>query len=92
MFPNFFGFEEFWIIVTAGDSQDSPIKNLPAVNAIDSQKLSVIRTDAQNMGIAIRLPAIQTHAFIIGLPWPNLSDISPPAKEDTNPQPRLIRE
>ena len=54
--------------------------------------MSVMRTEAQNIGIAMRLPAIQTHAFIMGLPLPNLSDIIPPAKEDINPHPRLIRE
>ena len=58
--PSFSGFDEFWIMVTAGDLHGSPKRNRPAVKAIDSQKLSVIRTEAQNIGIAMRFPAMHT--------------------------------
>lgn len=79
-------------MVTEGDFQGSPNKNLSAVNEILNQKLFVIITDAMKSGMAIKLPAMQTHALNIGFPYPNLSDMSPPAKDDTNPQTMLMTE
>jgi hypothetical protein len=57
-----------------------------------SQKLSVIRTEATNRGSAIKFPPTQIHALSIGLPFPNLSAMIPPAMAEVNPQIKLIIE
>jgi hypothetical protein len=62
------------------------------VNEIESQKLFVIKTDAANRGNANKFPIMHTHAFIIGLPLPNLSAMTPPAMDETKPQKTLMNE
>ena len=79
-------------MVTEGLLQGSPKRNAKLVKNIESQKLLVVSTALTNNGIAIIFPAMHTQAFIIGLPFPNLSEISPPESELVNPQTILMSE
>ena len=73
-------------MVTDGDLNGSPTRYRTAVQAIESQKLFVINTDPKKNGKARSDPPTHTQAFIMGLPFPNLSAIMPPPTEDIKPQ------
>ena len=69
-------------MVMAGDFQELPKMYLVAIMARENQKFPVHKTAKLKAGIAMRLPIMQIHDFIIGLPWPNLSHTYPPTSPE----------
>ena len=78
--------------MTLGERQGSPKRKARAVRPMLNQKLEVVKTAVTKRGRAMRLPPMQTQAFIMGRPLPNLSEIRPPDSEDVKPQTILISE
>lgn len=72
-------------MVMAGDFQGSPNKYLAATMAILNQNFPDI-VQIKNMGIAMVLPAMQSHDLNMGLPRPIVSHKIPPITDDEKPQ------
>jgi|TARA_B110000305_G_C19230037_1_gene534769 hypothetical protein len=55
-------------MVMAGDFQELPKRYLVAIMDRENQKFPVHKTARLKAGIAMRLPIMQIHDFIIGFP------------------------